>query len=386
MFDTSVVYEANYNSTADIVINQGGTDSTKTFSIMQVLVTIACCTQAPPIDAIITILAESVPNLKKGAWRIAQTIMNGNSLIESCVKSINYTDRIISFKSGWVMEFASAIDEQNAKQGKRQYLFANEANGIPWLIFWQMAKRTRIRTWVDYNPSAEFWPHEKLIGTLPSGNDLNAKVELIISDHRHNPFLTQQDHDKTENIKDPDLWRVYARGLTGKTLQTIYNGWIQVENFPFDEPKRFAGIDFGYTNDPTVIVDCRRLGNSIYVRELCFEPGISAFKMATMLKDAGYTGDDPVYCDHDNDIIMELRRFDIMAMQARKKIQSGIDKVKEFNIYVYNSKNIWSEHNKYCWMKDKATGKILSTPIDEFNHSMDAIRYAIATNYYKTLD
>jgi phage terminase large subunit len=194
LFKVGPVYHANASSLADIAVNQGGTDSGKTYAIIQLLLKIAVYDKAPEIDPIITTLSESVPNAKKGAYRVAESIINNNDQIRTKVKDWNKTDRTIIFESGWILEFVGATNEQNAKQGKRQYLFVNEANGLPWPIFWQMAKRTRIRTFIDYNPSTPFWAHEKLIGTVPAGNDLNATVQLIISDHRHNPFLDQKEH------------------------------------------------------------------------------------------------------------------------------------------------------------------------------------------------
>lgn len=388
MFNCGPVYHANRLSTADIVINQGGTDSGKTYAILQLLIEIASTTKAPESDPIISILSESVPNSKKGAYRTFQAIINGCQYAYDQIKTWNSTDRTIIFKTGWIIEFVGCTDEQNAKQGKRQYLFANEANGIPWPIFWQMAKRTRVRTFIDYNPSAPFWAHEKLIGTTQETNDLFAKVQLIISDHRHNPFLSKADHDKTENIKDPELWRVYARGLTGNLSGLIYPNWRQIPDadFPWDEPK-FGGLDFGYTNDPTAGVIMCRVADNIYVHELCYESGLTANQIYTLFKNQGFTSQMPIYCEHDGDMIRALRLKQLLAIPARKgpnSIAPGISKVKEYNVfYTASSKNIDMERKKYMWLKDEITGKFVNVPTDIDNHHMDAIRYGIATHYYR---
>lgn len=213
-FKVSPVYYANRESKAKIVINQGGTDSGKTYAIIQLLIEIASLTNAPSEDPIITIVSESIPNLKKGAYRVFKEIIGSTEHLDKYIKSWNESDRVIEFYTGWIVEFNSYVSEQQAKQGKRQYLFCNEANGITYQVFWQLAKRTRIKSFVDYNPSAPFWTHDNLIGTTPESNDLYATVELLISDHRHNPFLTDEEHARTENIKDKELWRVYARGMT----------------------------------------------------------------------------------------------------------------------------------------------------------------------------
>jgi phage terminase large subunit len=386
MFNVGSVYWANYNATEDIVVNQGGTDSGKTYAIIQLMFTFATHTAPPPVDPIITILSSSVPDSKKGAYRTAKSIANSNSYLQSFIRDWNETDRNIYFKNGWVIEFVGATTEQNAKQGKRQYLFCNEANGIEWPIFWQMAKRTRIRTFLDYNPSAPFWAHDKLIGTLPESNDLSASVKLIISDHRHNPFLSEKDHARTENIQDVNLWRVYARGLTGNLEGLVYPNWktIPDADFPWDSDSKFAGVDFGYTNDPTGAVRLSRLGNKIFVHELCYETGLGARALRTIFRAEKFGDEDFIYCDHDKDIIREMRLKDLMAVPARKPIAQGIAKVKEYEIYVTaSSKNIEFERKRYMWMKDPVTNKFTNTPTEVDNHLMDAIRYGIATHLFR---
>ena len=392
MFNCGPVFYANYQSTADIVVNQGGTDSGKTYAIIQLLFTLAVSSQPPQVDPIMTVLSESVPNAKKGAWRVAKSIILNNEQLSSHVKDVNDGDRIIYFKSGWIMEFVGATDEQNAKQGKRQYLFVNEANGIPWPIFWQMAKRTRIRTFIDYNPSAPFWAHEKLIAGIKAGrdgNDLHAIVQLIISDHRHNPFLSEMEHAKTENIKDPELWKVYARGKTGNLQGIIYPAWKQIadKDFPWNEDGKFGGLDFGYTNDPTAGVVCQRIANKIFVHELCYEPAMTPTQLRALYVANNFGDETPIYCEHDKDMIRQLRQMDLMAIPARKgpnSINPGISKVNEYEVYyTKSSKNIEFERAKYMWQKDEVTGRFINVPSELDNHLMDAIRYAVYSHFYR---
>lgn len=389
MFNVGPVFYANYNSKADIVINQGGTDAGKTYAIIQMLFVIASSTPAPEINPIISILSESVPNSRKGAYRYAKSIYGDNTFLHSQVVNWNEGDRTVTFRSGWVIEFLGAIDEQNAKQGRRQYLFVNEANGISWPIFWQYAKRTRIRTYIDYNPSSPFWAHDKLINTTKDSNDLHADVQLIISDHRHNPFLSKADHDKTESIKDPELWKVYARGLTGNLSGLIYPDWKQIpfNDYPKDADNLFGGQDFGYTNDPSGGVKMVRLGNKVFIDELCYEPGIPPQRLYQIYKAVGFDDEQPVYCEHDGDMIRQLRMLELMAIPARKgpnSIKPGILKVKEYDIYYTDrSKNIDFERKRYMWIKNPDTGKFLNVPTDADNHLMDAIRYGIYTNFYR---
>lgn len=387
-FNTSVVYQRNWQSPADIVINQGGTDSGKTYAIIQVLFTICTTTKAPPVDPVVTIVGESVPNLKAGAYRIAKAIYMSNPGLAYYVHFWNETERTIYFKNGWIMEFKSYADEQNAKQGKRQFSFFNEANGISYPIFWQVAKRTRQKVFIDYNPSEPFWSHEKLIGTNPATNDLGATVELLISDHRHNPFLSAREHARTENIKDPELWKVYARGVTGNLTGIVFPNWVRIpdEQFPTD-CDIFGGLDFGYTNDPTAGVKIARIGESIYLHELCYEPGISAINTKQVFFAAGFNEETEVFCENDEDQIRELRAVGLKALFARKgqgSVKGGIKKLNEFKVYyTASSVNLHKERQKYMYITDKITGRPTNVPIDAFNHLMDASRMGVYTKFHR---
>lgn len=397
MFSTGPIFLANYNLTQDkafavggIAINQGGTDSGKTTSLVQVLCTIAVFEKVPTEDPIITVVSKSIPDAKKGAYRKFEELVNSTPYLHSQIKDWNRSDRIIYFKSGWILEFTSYETEQAAKQGKRQYLFVNEAQGISWMIFWQLAKKTRKVVFIDYNPTAPFWAHEKLIGTTPESNDLNAPIRLIISDHRHNPFLSEADHARTENIKDPELWKVYARGLTGNISGLIYPNWRQIpdKDFPWQDDNFFGGLDFGYTNDPTAGSKLVRIGNKIFVHELCYESGIAPVRLNQLYRGVGFGKDkNPIYCERDGDMIKQLRQLELLAIPARKgpgSIKAGILKVNEYEVYyTASSKNIDYERKKYMWLMDPDTGKPTNEPVDIDNHHMDEIRMAIYTRFWR---
>lgn len=393
MFNAGPVFQANYESKADVVVNQGGTDSGKTVAILQVMAVIASTTKSPDQDPIMTVVNKSVPDAKKGAYRTFEGLYANNKEFQSKIKDWNKGDRVVTFHTGWQMEFLGAIDEQTAKQGKRQYLFVNEANGIDWMVFWQYAKRTRIRVWLDYNPSEPFWAHEKLIGTTKDGNDLNAVVQLIISDHRHNPFLTERDHEKTENIRDPELHKVYARGKTGKLEGLIFPSWkmCSVKEFQDINKRGFGVLDFGYTNDPTA-ADWIKADNKrkiAWIHELCYAPGISMPDLKKIFSGCGATAETTIYCDHDFEAVRQLRINKINAIMMRKgpnSIKAGIDFLnKEWQIfYTDTSLNIDYEKKRYMWERDPISGKPTNVPIDQFNHHMDAIRAGLYTRYMRT--
>ena len=212
MFDTGPLYLENLHAPEKVLVNQGGTSSSKTYSLMQLLYWYALTNPG----FVITVVGESIPNLKKGAYRDAETIYARTLELTHYVASWNQTERVIRFHSGSLMEFTSYETEQGARNGKRDILFVNEANGISYPIYWQLARRTRFKVLLDYNPSEAFWVQEKVIG--------QANTRLIISDHRHNLWLSEQEHAEIEAIKDEDDGR--SQQLCRRCCRPIqYDRW-----------------------------------------------------------------------------------------------------------------------------------------------------------------
>lgn len=237
LFQTLPLFDAILNASERVIVNQGGTSSAKTYSILQVLFFLGMQNERQ----IITVVGQDIPNLKVGAFRDAKNIRNSSEALKVLWPFVNEGDREIRCVNGSLMEFKSYDDAQDAKSGKRDYLFVNEANGIPYEIYWQLAMRTRKKVYIDYNPSERFWAHDKVIGTT--------NTRLIISDHRRNFFLSEEEHARIENIADPELWKVYARGLTGKLEGVVFQNWDIVEALPpRDEwSGSWYGLDFGFT-------------------------------------------------------------------------------------------------------------------------------------------
>ena len=160
MLNCGILFQANYEATEEIIVNQGGSSSGKTYSILQVL--FAKWASEPNI--VITVVGQDIPNLKAGALRDAMAIWQSSIELQSVTVDYNKSERIFTSKFGSLIEFKSFKDSQDAKSGKRDYSFFNEANGIPFDIFTEVRLRTRKQTYIDYNPNAEFWVHEHLLG------------------------------------------------------------------------------------------------------------------------------------------------------------------------------------------------------------------------------
>jgi len=368
MFQTSVIFDRNYNSTAEVIVNQGGTSSGKTYSILQVL----CLKAIAENDQVISVVGQDVPNLKSGALRDMQTIVASSPDIQSWIKGYNASDRIYTFHNGSIIEFKSYQDSQDAKSGKRDYFFLNEANGVSYEIYSELAMRTKKKVYIDYNPNARFWVHDKLIG--------KEGVELIISDHRHNPFLPDIIRKKIEAIRseDEELWKVYARGMTGKIEGLIYRNWGTIGTIPSDAHLIGYGMDFGFTNDPTAVVGVYRYNGELIIDEVMYHKGYTNQDISLFFTQSGIDRSVTIVADSaEPKSIEEIRRMGWRIEGANKgkdSILNGIDILKRFRINVTNrSTNLLKELNAYKW-KEK-DGNATNVPIDSFNHGMDALRY-----------
>ncbi len=376
MISTSALYRQNFVSNADIVVNQGGTSSGKTYAILQVLFA-----KAISETCIITVVGQDIPNLKVGALRDAIDIHNGDEAIKQQVTFYNRSDRVFSFRNGSIIEFNSYDNDQDAKSGKRDYLFVNEANGIPYNIFEQLSLRTRKQVYIDYNPDTSFWVHDKVI-TLPN-------AELIISDHRHNPFLSDKIREKIEALKskDLDLWKVYARGITGRIEGLIFKKWY-ILNEGFNDKKLIGyGIDFGFTNDPTSLIEVRMQDGELYVKELIYETGLTNKDIGDRMLGLGVSKGSLIVADSaEPKSIEELRRYGWTIDGVKKgkdSVMFGINLLKGYAINVHSSsKHLIKELEQYKWKVNK-NGDSLNVPIDEYNHAIDALRYLIMHKFSK---
>jgi phage terminase large subunit len=242
---TTWVFGQNYQDrTHRVKINQGGTSSGKTYSILQVI-----AMRLIEQKRIATVVGQDIPNLKKGAYRdFSERILPSAPWLQSFISTHNKSTLSYTFTNGSILEFASFGDEQDAKNGKRDIAFFNEGNGIPYTIYRQVAMRTAEEIFVDYNPTAPFWAHDHLIG--------QPGVVTFYSNYTHNPYISEGALIELRSLKDKDaeMWKVYGLGKTGEVGELCIENMAIVERMP-DNLKRVGfGMDFGYRADPTTLV------------------------------------------------------------------------------------------------------------------------------------
>jgi len=362
----SKLFKDNYQAPNRFVVNQGGTSSTKTFSILLALL----CHAANEQGILISVVSESLPHLKRGALRDFIKILMDNNLYKE--KWHNKSDN--SFKVGKsIIEFFSADQPDKLRGARRDYLFINECNNIPKAAFDQLEVRTSKKVYLDFNPVSEFWVHEHL---LPMKG-----VKFIKSTYRDNPFLDETIIKSIERRKetDPAWWRVYGEGEVGSVEGMVYPLWNPVDKFP--ECKwECMGLDFGYTNDPTALVRVGLSEGEIYLDELIYETGLTNQDTLKRFEALSISRSIEVFADSaEPKSIEEIRRggyFIKPCEKGRDSVINGINKVKQYKLNVTKSSvNLIKELRNYKWMEKG--DKVLNKPIDDWNHLLDAVRYAL---------
>lgn len=362
-----------------IIILQGGGDAGKTVTALQYLATESI--ERP--GTISTITGQDLPNLKGGALRSFQRYVEAD--LQGYIKNFNISQSTYTFNNGSILEFKSFKDELDARGSFRDNLFMNEANSQGYAMFWQLQRKTRRKVILDYNPTAAFWVHSNL---LESGApEFAGKWRYYQLDHRHNPFLSDEDHEAYENISDPDMFKVYARGETGKITGLILGHFKKIDVMPPCD-RYIWGIDYGYTNDPTAVVKVGVKGRERYYEEICYEPGMSARHIKELMDNAGRKPSETLYSEHDKEMILQLRKLGVQVTQAKKGPGSrvaGISKLREYDSY-YIGENFEREimNYKYVTAVDLLTGKTILTnePMDGMDHLCNAAQYATYTDSF----
>ena len=351
-----------------IKIIQGGTSAGKTFGILPVLIDKA--TKNAGLE--ISVVAESIPHLRRGALRDFEKIMKWTGRFFD--DRFNKTLLKYEFANGSFIEFFSADDSSKLRGARRDILYINECNNVPFEAYNELAIRTKKEVYLDFNPANEFWVHNELKDEPDS--------DFIILTYKDNEALddsiVQQIEKNREKAKTSSYWanwwKVYGEGQIGSLEGVVFTNWKQIDVLPKEAKLIGIGLDFGYTNDPTAIIEVYNYNGTRIINELAYRTGMLNSDIAKVLPN-----NVTIYADSaEPKSIEEIRRYGktIKAVtKGKDSINYGIDVMQRQNYLVTsNSSNLIKELRSYCWDTDKQ-GTRLNKPIDHFNHAIDALRY-----------
>jgi len=351
-----------------IKIVQGGTSAGKTYGILPILIDRAAKTPGTEIS----VVAESIPHLRRGALRDFVKIMKSiNRFVDD---RFNKSLLKYEFANGSFIEFFSADDSSKLRGGRRSILYINECNSVSFESYNELSIRTKNEVFLDYNPTAEFWVQTEI--------EDQEDAEKIILTYKDNEALDNGIISQIEkNIKKAatsNYWknwvRVYVDGEMGQLEGVVFSNWKQIDTIPDEARLIGIGIDFGYTNDPTSCIEIYKHNETRILNELTYQTGLLNSDIAKILPSN-------VPCYADSAEPKSIRTIQLSGItikgvtKGRDSINYGIDVMQRENYLVTsNSTNLIKELRSYCWDTDK-TGKRLNKPVDNFNHAIDAVRY-----------
>ena len=368
MFKKTTAIKKILNLKKRIKIIQGGTSAGKTFGIIPVLIDKAARHEGLEIS----IVAETIPHLRRGALRDFLKIMKwtGRFFEDRFNKSLLRYE----FANGSVIEFFSADDSSKLRGARRDILYINECNNVTFDSYNELAIRTRKEVYLDFNPANEFWVHTELKDEPDS--------DFLILTYKDNEALDQSIIEQIEKNKEKaktssywaNWWKVYGEGQLGMLEGVVFSNWKQIDTIPKEAKLIGLGLDFGYTNDPTAIIEIYNYNGQRIVNELVYQTGLLNSDIAKLLSKHV-----PVYADSSEPkSIDEIKRYGITikgVTKGKDSINYGIDVIQRNNYLVTsNSSNLIKELRSYIWDTDKQ-GKRLNKPIDFNNHAIDAFRY-----------
>ena len=354
-----------YNEGARYIVHSGGTRSGKTYSVLTSLIAIAAESRRKTIS----VVSETYPHLRRGAMRDFFRIL-GESYSPGRWKA---TDKAYSFGSQSFIEFFSADNAGKVHGAQRDILFLNEAQNISEAIATHLMVRTAEVVFIDFNPTHRFWAHD--LQDLP-------ETAWITSTYRDNEFLSDVQVGEIERRKKNELWwRVYGLGLIGEVEGLIYGDFELVDEMP-DGIEVVAGVDFGYSIDPTAVVLVGTNSDGWWVDEVVYKTGLS---MEALGREIESLRGLLMYCDSaEPRSIDALRAMGFRAEKADKNVSAGIMEVQSKKIYVTKkSINLIKEIRNYTYKKNKE-GKFEGIPApNQDDHALDALRYAVYSHFRK---
>ena len=369
------------NSDKRINVLEGGSSSTKTWSILQWI--IINCSQNK--NELYTIARLKLTWTKATVLRDFEMQWNMYDLPIHPVFNINRAEQTYYL---WNNEISFiGLDEPQKAHGRRQdCLWLNEGMEDSEKEVNQLMIRTRKKIFIDYNPAAEtHWIYDNIIS--------REDCDFFHSTMRDNPFLEQSIIDELNRLEktDPIAYKIYNLGLRAQQKGLIFTNWEIIKEIP--EGAKIVGLwlDFGYVNDPTSIGKVFMLNGELWIDELIYERGLVNIpvqdkdgkiqkNISDRLLDCGVIkGYDEIIADSaEMKSISELYAVGWNIKPAYKPaVTFGIDILRRYKINITErSINTIREFKNYKWATDKEGEPVRpEKPIDEFNHSIDGIRY-----------
>jgi phage terminase large subunit len=373
----SKILKKNLLSDKRIVINRGGTRSTKSYSVSQIAVIWLLTGKIGNHydDAgTFSIVRKWFPSLRATTIKDFIDILDATGHAHKVLHNKNEKE----FKYGKrVVDYFSVDNETKIRGRKRNHLFIDEANELNKDEWQQLVFRTSGKIYLALNPSNPNHFIRKELEDIRT--KLEGDTEVIVSTYLDNPFLDDNIKKEISLLKDtdPSLWTIYGAGEWGQIEGLVFNNF-HITNKIEGELLGY-GLDFGYSNDPTALIEVRRINGELNIKTLIYERGLTNQDISIRFKELEIDKYKSIIADSaEPKSIEELYRDGWRNIEPAKKgkdsILNSIDILRRYKINYLPEDYIAKEISTYKFKVDK-NGVITDTPIDFNNHCIDALRY-----------
>lgn len=366
------IYQQVLESKYKINLFRGGAGSSKSYSIAQKII-LHDFQSAEGKNILIT--RKTLPALKETAFPLVRTLLNDYNI----EYKPNLTDMVF-LRGCNRIKFMGLDKPDKARSTEYDTIWMEEATDFTLEDFRTLRMRLNrsredVKLYASFNPiSALHWMKTEVI-------DKDSTVKEYVSNYRMNPFMSQAAIEELEILKDQNInyYNIYALGEWGVLENTIYTQWDTVDCMPDNYNEVIYGIDFGFEN-PSVVIEVRIKENDAYIDELLYKRHLTNTDLIEELNSLNLKKSSYFYADCAEPArIQEIYRAGYNIQPAEKDVIDGVDSVKRKKLHITRrSLNTLKEINSYSRKKDK-NGNVIDEPIKFYDHSMDAIRYAIHT-------
>lgn len=374
----TAVFDRNFKAKTKIVVNEGGARSSKSYSVIQLLLQYMTSQE----NKNILILRKTLPALKESAYKVFIDMLKDYGYYQYCEH--NKTDMFIKYYGVYV-KFGSLDDPEKIKSTSWNLIMMEEVNEFSWedflILFTRLSAPTKKKEpnqiFLLFNPSEPYhW-----IFNLKDRPD----VTWIHSTYKDNPFLDSSYISILEGLKEQDyaMYQVYALGQKAELKGLIYQNWLLTQNYPEKYDDTFYGLDFGFNNE-SALAWIGEKDTEYYVRGKLYATGLTNTALIEKLKELipEDQRSKPIYADNaEPDRIEEIHGEGFNCQPCKKgKVKDGIDLMKALTIHHHpDDEDLNKERKGYKWKVDK-NGNVLDEPVKYKDHYMDAIRYGIHTH------
>jgi phage terminase large subunit len=365
-----------------IKVIRGGQGAGKTISILILLINHA----ASKPDKEILILSSELTKMRLTVIKDFVKLMR---LIGIYDDTRFLAGTLYRFPNGSFIKFIG-LDKSDVGKGLRSDVaYFNEVNKIDFESYRQVASRAG-QVYADYNPDAEFYIDTDVVGR-PDCDFLQLTFQdnELLSENERSEILNYYtngyyDNGEVKNKYWANLWNVYGLGNIGNLQGVIFENWNEVDAIPPNAEFISYGMDWGFTNDPTTLIECYRYNGELYVNELIYQTGLTNSDIVLKMNELGINRYADIIADSaEPKSIEDVYRGGFKniypALKGADSIRNSIDTLQQYTINITKSStNLIKEFRTWRWAVDKE-GKQLGTPIDRDNHGIDSLRY-IALN------